>query len=184
MTGNIKGQRYAPISIFLHWAMLLLITAAYACILLRENFERGSDLREGLKSWHFMLGLTILLLVIVRIGVRFLTVKPPITPQPSVWQSYLSQGVHAALYAFMLVMPLLGWIILSAEGKVIPFYGLDLFPLLSPDKTLADQVQDVHETIGTIGYYLIGMHAAAALVHHYFYKDDTLMRILPVGRKG
>lgn len=179
MTGKIMQQRYAPISIILHWAMLFLITGAYACILLRENFERGSDLREGLKAWHFMLGLTILLLVIVRIAARFLTAKPPITPQPPAWQMLLSKGVHWGLYAFMLVMPLLGWTILSAEGETIPFYGLQLFPLVNPSKALAEQVQEVHETIGTIGYYLIGLHAAAALVHHYFFKDDTLKRILP-----
>lgn len=183
MTRNIKGQRYAPISIFLHWAMLLLITAAYACILLRENFERGSDLREGLKTWHFMLGLTILLLVIVRIAARIFTAKPPITPRPTTWQMHLSKVMHGLLYAFMLAMPVLGWTILSAEGKAIPLYGMELFALMSPDKTLADQVQDVHETIGTIGYYIIGIHAAAALVHHYFLKDDTLRRMLPGRRK-
>ncbi len=125
MTETTTRQRYAPISIVLHWAMLLLITGAYACILLRENFERGSDLREGLKTWHFMLGLTILLLVIIRIAARFLTAKPPIAPQPSAWQMLLSKGVHWGLYAFMLVMPLLGWTILSAEGETIPVYELE-----------------------------------------------------------
>jgi len=181
MTENTAPQRYAPISIVLHWAMLLLITGAYACILLRENFERGSDLREGLKTWHFMLGLTILLLVIIRIGARLLNPKPSIIPPPPAWQMHLSKGVHLALYALMLVMPLLGWVILSAEVKLIPFFGLELFPLISPDKALGDQVQEVHETIGTIGYYLIGLHAAASLVHHYVYKDNTLKRMLPGG---
>ena len=179
MTGKIMQQRYAPISIFLHWAMLLLITGAYACILLRENFERGSDLREGLKTWHFMLGLTILLLVVIRIVARLLSAKQPITPQPPAWQMHMSKGVHWSLYAFMMVMPLLGWTILSAEGEAIPFYGLNLFPLVGPSKALAEQVQEIHETIGTIGYYLIALHAAAALVHHYIYKDDTLRRMLP-----
>lgn len=184
MTKPTKTQQYAPISIVLHWAMLLLIAGAYACILLRENFERGSDLRDGLKTWHFMLGLTILLLVLVRIAARFLTIKPPITPPPPVWQMRFSKGAHVALYGFMLAMPLLGWTILSAEGKSIPFFGLEVFPLIGADKALADQVQEVHETIGTIGYYLIGIHAAAALLHHYFYKDDTLRRMLPGRRKA
>jgi len=52
-----------------------------------------------------------------------------------------------------------------------------------PNKVLAGQVQDVHELIATIGYYLIGVHAAAALVHHYLFKDNTLTRILP-GRRN
>lgn len=182
MTGTLVRQRFAPLSIVLHWAMLLLIAGAYVCILLRENFPRGSDLRDGLKTWHFMLGLTILVLVVVRIIARLLSEKPPITPQPPAWQMYLSKGVHFALYAFMLAMPLLGWTILSAEGETIPFYGLELFALVGPSKALAGQVQEVHETTGTIGYFLIGLHAAAALVHHYYYKDDTLKRMLP-GRR-
>lgn len=182
LIGKIVRQRYASVSIVLHWAMFVLIAAAYSCILLRENFPRGSDIREGLKTWHFMLGLTILLLLFIRIVARILTAKPPITPAPPRLQMHLSKGVHWALYAFMLAMPLLGWTILSAEGETIPFYGLQLFALVSPDKVWAGQVQDIHETIGTIGYYLIGLHAAAALVHHYFIKDDTLKRMLPVRR--
>lgn len=182
MTATAVRKRYAPISIVLHWAMFLLIAGAYSCILLRENFPRGSDIREGLKTWHFMLGLTILLLFFIRIVARFLTAKPAISPPPPALQMYLSKGVHWALYAFMLAMPVLGWTILSAKGKTIPFYGLELFALVSPDKAWADQVQEIHETIGTIGYYLIGLHAGAALVHHYFYKDNTLKRMLP-GRR-
>ncbi|PXW77514.1 cytochrome b561 [Blastomonas natatoria] len=184
MAEKIMKQRYAPVSIVLHWAMLLLITGGYACILLRGYFPRGSDLREGLKTWHFMLGLSVLLLAVIRIAARLLTARPPITPQPPAWQIQMSTGVHWALYAFMLVMPLLGWTILSAEEKTIPFYGLHLFPLVAPSKALATQVQEVHETIGTIGYFLIGLHAAAALLHHYYYKDDTLKRMLPGNRSA
>lgn len=179
MTANIEPKRYAPLSIVLHWAMFLLIAGAYAAILLRENFERGSDMRDGLKAWHFTIGLTILALLVIRIAARYLNARPQITPPPAAWQMHLSKGVHLALYVFMLAMPLLGWTILSAEGAAIPFYGLELFPLVSPDEAFADQVQDVHETIGTIGYWLIGLHAAAALVHHYVFKDDTLKRMLP-----
>lgn len=182
MTKTISRNRYAPVSIFLHWAMFLLITAAYACILLRENFPRGSDMRDGLKTWHFMLGLTVLALFLIRIAARLLSTNPAITPQPPAWQMNLSKGVHLALYAFMIAMPLLGWTLLSAEGKSIPFYGLDLFPLVGPSEALADQVKEWHETIGTIGYFLIGLHAFAALVHHYYFKDDTLKRMLPVRR--
>ena len=183
MTENIERTRFAPLTIALHWAMLLLIAGAYSCILLRENFPRGSDFREGLKAWHFMLGLTILVLFIIRIAARVVSARPPITPPPPAWQMHLSKSVHLALYGFMVAMPLLGWTILSAEGARIPFYGLELFPLVSPDKALADQVQDLHETIGTIGYWLIGLHAAAALAHHYYVGDNTLTRMLPGRRR-
>jgi superoxide oxidase len=175
-------QRFSGLSIFLHWAMVLLISAVYACILLRENYPKGTDMREGLKTWHFMLGLTVLALVIVRIMARLLSRRPPITPEPPVWQALLAKATHFALYAFMLAMPIAGWVILSASGKVIPFFGLELPALIGPSKALAGQVKELHETFGTIGYFLIGLHAVAALFHHYIVKDDTLRRMLP-GRR-
>jgi cytochrome b561 len=48
---------------------------------------------------------------------------------------------------------------------------------------MGGNLEEIHETIGTIGYYLVGLHAAAALFHHYFMRDDTLRRILPWRRR-
>jgi len=84
----------------------------------------------------------------------------------------------------MLAMPLLGWLILSSADATIPFYGLELPALVAPDKALAEQIEEVHETIGTIGYFLIGLHALAALFHHYVVKDNTLRRMLPGKRSA
>jgi len=68
---------------------------------------------------------------------------------------------------------------LSAFGKTIPFYGLELPSLIELNKELGKSIHDTHELIGQIGYFVIGFHAVAALVHHYFQKDDTLTRMLP-----
>jgi len=73
---------------------------------------------------------------------------------------------------------------LSAKGKVIPFFGLELPPLIGADKALGRSLEDVHTTIGTFGYYLIGLHAAAALFHHYIVHDNTLRRMLPHRRRS
>ena len=79
----------------------------------------------------------------------------------------------------MIFMPVAGWLVLSASGKPIPFFGLVLPPLMGENTDAAHQIKELHETVGTIGYYLIGLHALAALVHHYVMKDDTLRRMLP-----
>ncbi len=180
MSDAAAPKRYPDSAILLHWLVLLLVVAAYACILLRTNFERGSDIREGLKAWHFTLGLSVLAATFLRIGLRVLVWKtPPITPPPPRMLHLLSIAAHLAIYAWLIAMPIAGWAVLSAEGDPIPFWGLNLPPLTSPDKALADQVKELHETSGTIGYFLLGLHAAAALFHHYFMKDDTLRRMLP-----
>jgi len=95
------------------------------------------------------------------------------------WQRRLAGWVHLALYLLMIAMPLLGWLALSAAGKPIPFFGLQLPALIGESKGIARLLKDIHETIGTIGYWLIGAHAGAALIHHYVMGDNTLVRMLP-----
>jgi cytochrome b561 len=172
-------SRYGSLSIGLHWLMLLLIAAVYACIELRGNFPKGSDIREGLKTWHFMLGLSILVLVVVRLATHFIGAVPRIEPDPPKWQSLFAKLMHIALYALMIGMPLLGWLTLSAEGKFVPFFGLQLPSLVGESKSIAGWAKELHETGGTVGYFLIGLHAAAALFHHYVVRDNTLRRMLP-----
>ncbi len=178
---NLKNtvERYGSLSIAMHWLMLLLLVAVYATIELREFYPRGTDLREGLKQWHFMLGLSVFALVWLRLALRFWGASPRVQPEINRWQHRGAMLMHLALYLFMIVMPLLGWLVLSAKGAAIPFFGLELPALIGPDKGLAGQLEEIHETIGTVGYYIVGLHAAAALLHHYFLHDDTMLRMLP-----
>lgn len=177
-------DHYGSLSIAMHWLVLALLVGVYACIELREFFPRGSGLRDGLKMWHFMLGLSVFGLVFVRLALRLFTPSPVPPAQTARWQQVLADWMHAALYVFLIAMPLLGWLTLSAGGKVIPFFGLELPPLLAPNKAFGHTLEDIHTTIGTLGYYLIGLHAAAALYHHYFIHDDVLTRMLPLRRKA
>ena len=167
---------FSRLSIIMHWLMLALLAAVYACIELREFYPRGSDVREGLKTWHFMLGLSVFVLVWIRLAARALS---PRGPAPRTWPDALATVVHAALYILMIAMPVLGWLLLSAEGDAVPFFGLTLPPLVTPDKALAERIEDLHTTLGSAGYWLIGLHAAAALFHHYVLRDPILRRMAP-----
>lgn len=172
-------DRYGSLSIAMHWAMLVLLVAVYACMELREFYPRGSDLRNALKQWHFMLGLSVFLLVWLRLALRFIGTTPGITPVPPIWQQRLAGVVHLGLYVFMIGMPLLGWLALSTGGKSIPFFGLELPALVGRNEGFAGSVEDLHKTIGNVGYYLVGLHALAALFHHYVVRDNTVSRMLP-----
>jgi cytochrome b561 len=176
-------NRYNALSIAVHWLTLALLVAVYALILLRELYPKGSDPRESMKTWHFILGLTVFGIVGVRMLLRLAFRTPPISPEPPAWQHALATAMHLALYALLIVMPLLGWLTLSAKGNPIPFFGLQLPALIWPDKALGGNLEEIHETIGTVGYYLVGLHAAAALFHHYLMRDDTLRRMLPRRRR-
>lgn len=174
-----ETARYGSLSIGLHWLMLLLLIAVYACMELRGIFPKGSDARELMKTWHFMLGLSVLALALLRLLVNIASSAPEITPDPPGWQKLLAKSMHLALYALMLGMPLAGWLILSAAGKPIPFFGLHLPALIGESKEAAKFIKEIHETVAAVGYFLIGLHAAAALYHHYIMRDNTLQRMLP-----
>lgn len=171
--------RYGALSIGIHWLMLMLFIAVYGSIEMRVLYEKGSDPREALKAWHFMLGLLVFALVWLRIAARLSGPTPNIQPAPDKVQQLSAKLLHLALYALMIGMPLTGWLVLSASGKVIPFFGLELPALIGENKDLAKQIKEVHEFVGTTGYYLLGLHVIAALYHHYIKRDDTLTRMLP-----
>ena len=174
-------QRYRPITIALHWLMLLLIVASYTFILIRTEFPKGSEPRALVKMLHFSIGVTIFGLVWVRIAARVSGgPAPAITPAPNPLQHKAGRLAHLALYGLMIGMPIGGMLILSFEGEAIPFFGLfEIGPLLSANKDYAESVEELHELGGTIGYFLIGLHAVAGLYHHYIRRDDTLKRMLP-----
>ncbi|HSC68355.1 MAG TPA: cytochrome b [Cellvibrio sp.] len=177
-------SRYSPILIGLHWFMFLLLVAVYVTMECRGIFPKGSEPRELMKALHFMLGISVLVLVVIRLGVRLSSPIPAIVPAPKPLESLLAKLVHLSLYVFMLFMPIAGWIILSAEGHAVPFFGLELPPLVGEDHDLAEQVEHWHGLVGEIGYYLIGLHVVAGLFHHYVKRDNTLKRISLINKKS
>lgn len=171
--------RYGWVSMGLHWFMLLLLVAVVICIVLSDSFPKGGETRALLKTWHFMLGLTVLALVWIRLIAKFASPAPLIVPPIAHWQGMTAKAVQALLYLLMIAMPLLGWLMLSAAGKPIPFFGTQLPPLMTENKDIVETIKEIHET-GAIGIYvLVGIHAVAALYHHYFVRDNTLRRMLP-----
>lgn len=179
MNWKNAASRYGSLSIGIHWLMLLLFVAVYGTVELHELFEKGSDPRKLLMTWHFMLGILVFVLVWLRLAARLSGPTPAILPEPPGLQQLSSKLLHLALYVLMIGMPLIGWLMLSAAGKPIPFFGLELPTLIGENKDLAEQLEELHEIVGTTGYFLIGLHTVAALYHHYIKHDNTLTRMLP-----
>lgn len=174
-----SNDRYGSLQVALHWLMLALLVAVYLAMELHDIFPKGSDQRAFMKALHFMLGISVLLLVMVRIAARFSGSTPRIVPQPAAWQEMLAKLLHLSLYVFMIGMPIAGWLILSGEGKPVPFFGLELPALIAKNHDLAETIEHWHKEVGEWAYYLVGLHAVAALYHHYIVKDNTVLRMLP-----
>jgi cytochrome b561 len=178
MNRSLVPQRYGKLSITLHWLMLALFVGVYGCIEIKGFLPRGDALRGMFVGLHSLFGLTIFALVWVRLLGR-LTPSPPILPRPPGWQIGMSHLTHLALYGLMIATPILAWLMLGAGDKPIPYFGFVLPAPIRVDPALAKELKDWHELIGSTGYWLIGLHAAAGLFHHYWVGDNTLKRILP-----
>ncbi len=121
----------------------------------------------------------VLVLLAMRIVAKFLGVQPQAVAGTPAWQKFAANLMHVALYVFMIAMPLLGWLILSAQGEVIPYFGINLPPLIGKSESVAKWAKEIHEVGGTLGYVLVGLHTLAALYHHYVVRDNCLRRMLP-----
>lgn len=168
--------------ILLHWLMFILIVAAYATIEFRGIFEKGTTERELIKTIHYFCGLSVLCLLVGRIFSRWTFAQPPAIVKTRI-QKIASTSVFFCLYIFMLAMPILGWLLVSAEGHSVQFLGMTLPALVAENHELAKQIEEIHETVGKVGYVLLSIHVIAALVHHYVWKDDALERIIRLKSK-
>ena len=174
-----EKARYTASLRRLHWLMAVMIALAYLAIEQRNLFERGTPERFAMVQSHFWLGISIFVLVWVRLQQRLKHGAPRITPALPGWQNGISHLMHFALYAFFIVMPILGMLTAWTDGKaiMIPFTDIALPALMAENKDLAHQLEELHHDIGEAFYWVIGFHIVAALYHHVIRKDDTLVRM-------
>lgn len=92
-TNANNTARYGALTIGLHWLMLLLLIAVYATIELRGIYPKGSALHDGMKAWHFMLGLSVFSVVWIRLAARLLSPVPDVKPALSLWMTRLSSAM-------------------------------------------------------------------------------------------
>lgn len=184
-TSKSSVETYDHLSIILHWAIAIGIVALAGLEMLRQEFPRGSLIREGLKSIHQPAGTILLLLVILRIGWTLLFQRKPKDSDPRGLASSGANLVHLALYALMLAIPLVGLVSVFSAGRPIDF---GLFQIAVPLKAtlggLAKGLREVHETLAFAILSLAGLHSLAALIHHVVLRDDTLRRMLPSSLHG
>jgi cytochrome b561 len=169
-------DRFGVVAITLHWVIAVLIIGMLCLglymVRLPASFEKLKFF-----GWHKEFGMLILSLVIIRVVWRFSNVTPELT-MPR-WERIAARLVHWMLYAFMVAMPITGWLVSSAADLPISFFGLFVIPtLIAPNKELLDLFATIH---GYLAYGLIALicgHVGAALKHEFINKDDILRRML------
>ncbi|MEZ3498532.1 cytochrome b [Pantoea sp. KPR_PJ] len=155
----------------IHWlmaaaimAMLFIGVAMVATV---------SSLHNLLVAIHKPLGLMILLLVIVRLWLRFTTAKPALPATLPGWQKALAHLSHWALYAMMLAQPLIGWAMLSAAGYPVTLGSLVLPPLVPVSNDTWALLRPLHTWVALALFITVLLHLAAALFHALILRDGV-----------
>lgn len=177
--GSTTMARFSRIQIHLHWLTLLLIAIVYAAMELRGWFPRASTTAAVMKTLHYNAGVAVWLLMFARIGLKHVYRTPIIVPAIPRWQHALSSLTHWVLYLTFLALPLLGIAILAYGETEWTLLGLTVPQFVTSDDDLLYQLKDIHALLANAGYFLIAMHAGAALFHHYIQRDNTLLRMMP-----
>lgn len=171
---------YDTVSMALHWTIGIGILLLAGTELFRHEFPKGHFLREGLKGIHQPAGTVLFALILVRLAWRALFARIPRSAATSALTDLASQLVHLALYALMLALPLLGLLSVLGSGKAIDFGVFQLtMPLKESLGAYAKQMRGLHEILGVAILWLAGLHAVAALGHHYILRDGIMARMLP-----
>lgn len=171
-----QGSRYTGVAISLHWTIAALLIVSFTLGWIMTDLEI-SPFRLRMFNWHKWVGITILLLVIIRLLWR-LTHRPPVMLPMPVWQRVAAKSIHAVLYILLLLQPLSGWVYSNAAGYPVVYLGLVPLPnLVTKNKEVADVLMERHEFLGWCLLIAACLHIAAALKHHFIDGDATLKRM-------
>jgi len=173
------AERYDGTTILLHWATAILVLAQWIGAQLIDWVPRGA-LRVDARSLHIVGGLVLAVLLATRLAWR-LTRGRRLPPQQPAAFAWIARATHGGLYALLAVMLAVGIGLTWVRGDSL--FNLFRIPSLAPgDHALADQIQDIHGTIGWVILAVAGAHAAAALVHRHVWRDRVMERMLPGSR--
>ncbi|OLF53123.1 cytochrome b [Pseudomonas chlororaphis] len=174
---SAQPNHFAPLARLLHWLMALLIVAM---LFIGAGMVASVSARhEWLLHLHKPLGIAILLLVIVRLFVRFATRQPPLPADLPRWQVLAAKASHVLLYALMLVLPLLGWAMISAAGDpVMLTSSLQLPSILPANASLFAALRKAHGVLAYLLFLTVLLHLAAALFHGWVRRDGVLESML------
>ncbi|MFK0086159.1 cytochrome b [Pseudomonas sp. NPDC090755] len=172
-------SRYGLVSIVMHWGVALAVFGLFGLGLWMMELDYYSPWRKEAPELHKSIGLVLLAVMLVRVFWRFISPPPPALPNHGKLTRMASKAGHGALYLGLFAVMIAGYLISTADGVGIPVFGLFEVP------ALVSNLPDQADVAGEIHFYLAwglvifaGLHALAALKHHFIDRDATLKRML------
>jgi cytochrome b561 len=179
---NAHQAHFSTVSRLLHWLMAVMVLAM---LFLGVGMAASvSERYRFLVAIHRPLGIAVLVLVVIRLINRLLNPPPPLPESLPPLQRLAAKGSHVLLYALMVIMPLLGWGMLSAAPYPIVIAGsLRLPPILPQNPTLYAALRQLHTDFAYLFFAVFLAHLGAALLHALIRRDGVFESMATWGRR-
>ncbi len=177
----IFGQdKYTKIAIFLHWVVGLLVLSLIALGIYMHDIPKGDPDRAFFFNLHKSIGVTVGLLMLIRLWWRRKNLPPALPNTIPGWQRRLSKLSHGLLYGVLIVMPVIGFAALQFTKYGVTYFGLfKISPMGSNNPEIRDWLQSIHHDLSYVIMGLIAIHILAAMYHWIVLRDGIIRRMLP-----
>ncbi len=172
--------RYSPAMQAFHWLTAALMLAILPLAWVMVSLPDGAPGQDLLYTLHKSVGVTVLALVAVRLAWRATRpVVPPELPGTPRWMALAGRANHWLLYAILFIMPVSGYVMSSAGGYQVSYFGLFPLPVLPVGKATAGVARNAHLLVQWAVYALVALHLSATAWHVAVRRDGLLERELP-----
>jgi cytochrome b561 len=172
-------RRYTSTAQTLHWLIALLIVLQFGLAKMAAHLPLGMR-KLSLLAEHKSVGMTLLILAVVRLAWRFTHAPPPLPAQMPRVEQWLAKASHFSFYVILFAMPLSGWLMSSAKNYSVSWFGWFTWPnLIGKNEAAFNFLRSTHDALSYVLFSIAILHILAALKHHFWNKDDVLLRMLP-----
>lgn len=173
-------QTYSSTQKALHWALFALVILLYGLTFANDIFQRGNPNRDLAWKLHISFGVLLAALVVWRVVLRMVRGAPGLPPEMKAMERNAAKLAHLLLYALLIAIPVLGIFLTWFRGDALSFFGF--FTIPSPvvaDRETARSIRGLHSLCANAILIVAGLHALAALWHHFVRHDTVLARMMP-----
>ncbi|WP_315919771.1 cytochrome b [Mesorhizobium sp. SP-1A] len=181
----MTAQTYTPAQKALHWALFALVVLLYGLTFGQDIFQRGDPNRDLIWKLHISFGLVLAALIAWRVVLRLVRGVPEHPAGMSTLERNAAALAHALLYALLVTIPVLGILLTWFRADALSLFGLFTIPSpVAPDRAVARTLRELHSFCANAILIVAGLHALAALWHHFIRSDAVLARMLPARRRS
>ena len=182
MPNQSSPTRYSAVAQAFHWIIAGLIVIQFVLASLEDDLPIGAH-KLALLARHKSVGMTILMLAILRLLWRLKNPPPELPDGMSPLERTLARATHIAFYVLLFAMPLTGWMMSSAKNYSVSWFGLFTWPnLIGKNAAAFNFLHSTHAILSDALWVIAVLHILAALKHHFWNKDTVLLRMLPFVR--